>query len=248
MLSRSVVEINRFGLCENKIFSGLDLDLTSDKTYALLCGLQHLVTCNIKESFFWLVDVVIIHLLLIGFNDESEMVGHTLYLWNEILRVDADIGDELRARMSWNIVEIEFIMKKEFRSPSNLRDRKILPYFYLQSIVTHSPKGYFSDSEKKIAESILSKMWFVDINSNHEVEDMPLAVRRLPSTPEIRAVGVSFDKTLAAVAQKSGRIILVCVPSLVELWQYTTEYRSISFCTFAPDDSFVLFGKLETVL
>ena len=60
------------------------------------------------------------------------MVGHTLYLWNEILRVDADIGDELRARISWYIVEIEFIMKKEFRSPSNLRDRKILPYFYLQ--------------------------------------------------------------------------------------------------------------------
>jgi hypothetical protein len=112
--------------------SGLDLDLTSDKTYALLCGLQHLVTCDIKESFFWLVDVVIIHLLLIGFNDESEMVGHTLYLWNEILRVEADIGDELRARISWHIVEIEFIMKKEFRSPSNLRDRKILPYFYLQ--------------------------------------------------------------------------------------------------------------------
>jgi WD40 repeat protein len=91
-------------------------------------------------------------------------------------------------------------------------------------------------------------MWFVDINSKHEAEVMPLAVRRLPSTPEIRAVGVSFDKTLAAVAQKSGRIILVCVPSLVELWQYTTEYRSISCCTFAPDDSFVLFGKLETVL
>ncbi|CAB4004557.1 E3 ubiquitin- ligase DZIP3, partial [Paramuricea clavata] len=164
------------------------------------------------------------------------------------LRVDADIGDELRARISWHIVEIEFIMKKEFRSPSTIADYKLLPYFYLQSIVTHSPKGYFSDSEKKIAESILSKMWFVGINSNHEVEVMPLAVRRLPSTPEIRAVGVFFDKTLAAVAQKSGKIILVRVPSLVELWQYSTEYRSISCCIFAPDDSFVLFGKLETVL
>ena len=65
--------------------------------------------------------------------------------------------------------------------------------------------------------------------------------------PKIRAVGLSYDKTMAAVAQRNGAINVISVP-LLELWQYSTEYKSISCCTFAPDDSFVLFGKLETVL
>ena len=63
----------------------------------------------------------------------------------------------------------------------------------------------------------------------------------------IEAVGTSNDKTMAAVAQTDGRIYVICVPSLVELWQYSCKY-SVSCCTFAPDDSFVLLGKLETAL
>ena len=42
-----------FEKMKEQICSGLDLDLTSDKTYTLLCGVQHLVTCDIKESFFF---------------------------------------------------------------------------------------------------------------------------------------------------------------------------------------------------
>ena len=53
---------------------------------------------------------------------------------------------------------------------------------------------------------------------------------------------------MAAVAQANGTIILVDIPSLVELWQYPTDFERISSCTFAPDDSIVLFGKLETAL
>ena len=64
----------------------------------------------------------------------------------------------------------------------------------------------------------------------------------------ITAVGVSSNKELAAVALEDGTICVLSLPDLVELWRYSTEHRGISCCTFAPDDSFVLYGKLETAL
>ena len=59
---------------------------------------------------------------------------------------------------------------------------------------------------------------------------------------------MSSNKTLAAVGLKDGTICILSLPGLVLLWQYSTPCQSISCCIFAPDDSFVLYGKLETVL
>jgi WD40 repeat protein len=62
------------------------------------------------------------------------------------------------------------------------------------------------------------------------------------------AVGLSKDRTIAALAWIGGKISVVRLPSLVELWHCFPQLKSILSCTFAPDDSFVLFGKLETAL
>jgi WD40 repeat protein len=235
---------------KDNVGSGHDLNLTNDAEYALDYGFAHLVACDMKECFSWLVDVVIIHVLLTISPDKWLMIRFILKLWNDILRVDAVISYELRARISWHIIEIEFIVEKIITSSTDRRQkgpRIDASFCYLQSVLTHSPKGYFSDNEKKITKLLLSMVpRFVDFASD-EVEVMPLAIWCCTSRKTIKAVGMSKDKTMAAVAQTSGRISVVCLPSLVELWQYSFEC-CISCCVFAPDDSFVLFGKLETAL
>jgi hypothetical protein len=71
---------------------GHDLNLTNDVKYALHYGLQHLVGCKMRESFFWLVDVVIIHALLTEHFERSD--NFLLSIWVEILQgaVDVDSG------------------------------------------------------------------------------------------------------------------------------------------------------------
>ena len=234
---------------KENVYSGHELNLTNDVKYALVHGFQHLMACNMEKHFFWLVDVVIVHVLLTIFSQSSGdygIVQSALHLWFDILNGPFVISDELRAKISWHITEINFL-------PNYVPGRRVpllsdSHFYYLQSVLTHSPKGCFSDNEKNIAKLLLSKVpRFVEFNI-YEVEIIPVVVRSLPSTPEIRTVGVSVDKTTAAVAQKDGRIILVCLPSLAKLWEYSTEYEGISCCTFAPDDSFLLFGKMETAL
>ncbi len=74
----------------------------------------------------------------------------------------------------------------------------------------------------------------------------PLFTIYFPSP--IVAVGVSSNEKLAAIALKDGTICVFRLPELIKLWQYSTKYDCISCCTFAPDDTYVLYGKLETVL
>jgi WD40 repeat protein len=239
------------------VCSGDDLSLTNEVKYALFHGPQHLVACKMKESLFWLADVVIIHALLtVHFKSTENYLRSIFNIWVEILQDAVVIDDKLRARISWHVTEIEFADRLHNWEPLS---RKSSQFNYLQSVLTHSPQEYFSDNEKKIADSLLSKVpRFVEINFD-EIEVMPLSVWRFPSSkiggndpetsePTISAAGMSYDKTMAAAAQRNGTISVISVPGLVELWQYSTEYKSISCCTFGPDSSFVLFGKLETVL
>jgi WD40 repeat protein len=239
---------------KKSVCSGHDLNLTNDVKYAVHYGLRHLVACKMRESFFWLVDVVIIHAVL---TEHFERWGNRLLsIWVEILQGAVDIDDKLRAQISWHVADIEFL--RTLYRPSY---QNSFPLYYLQNVVTHSPEGYFNDNEKKIAESLLSKFpRFVEF-SFHEMEVMPLSVCHCEPVTNIdmffslakfvMGIGLSYDKTMAAVAQLSGTIStirVISVPRLVELWSYSTENQSISCCTFAPDSSFVLFGQLETVL
>ncbi len=234
---------------KENVCSGGELKLTDGEMYALGHGFEHLITCNMKKIFFWFVDVVIIHVLLTIFSPscgDHMIVTSILDIWFKILEGAVEISNELRAQLSWNHIEINFM-------PNYVPGRRVpllwdSHFYYLQSVLTHSPKGYLSDNDEKMVDSLLSSVpKFVEFNS-HEVDVIPLAVRRLPSVSEISTVGVSHDKTMAAVAEKNGRILVIRVENLVELWQFSSEYKNISCCTFAPDDSFVLFGKLETAL
>ena len=221
------------------VCSGLDLNITNNFDYALRHALRHLVSCEMIESYSWLVDVVIVHILCTKLEkDDVYLLG----LWNDVLRVNTAITDELRARISWHILELDEIM--------NGHRLFVDPRQYLTSVLAHSAEKCFSENEKNIAKSLLSKSpGLVNINYNRKVEVIPLAVHRHTSV-DIRAVGLSNDNSMAAVAQTDGTIILVDIPSLVELWRYDTyfESNSCSSCTFSPDDSFVLYGKIETAL
>ena len=212
--------------------------------YALFYGPRHLVLFKVKENFFWLVDIVIIYALLTAHNESKENYVKTIFnTWLGLLQNVVD--DKLRARISWHVIEIDFVR----------RPREHLPLCFLQS-VAYSPEGYFNEKEIEIAHWLLLKdRHFVEPYFG-QVDVMPLAVWRFPLTdsivslsgPQIKAVGLSYDKRMAAVALRDGMISVVSLPRLVKLWDCSTHYEGISCCTFAPDDSFALFGKLETVL
>ena len=236
-------------ICENMfkeikkiVCSEHQLNFTSDFNYALEHGFHHLLASDMKECFYWLVDVVIIHVHLFKDAENDYLLSEptVMRMWRNTLRFSATISNELRARISWHIVEITSI------SEFFVSLKKRLAFYYLEIILTSSPKGYFSGDEKNVAKLLLSKTaMFVELSFD-EVEIMPCAIW-CNSLGVIEAVGTSNDKTMAAVARTDGTVFVVCVPSLVELWQYSCKY-SVSCCTFAPDDSFVLLGKLETAL
>ena len=226
------------------VCSGHELDFNNNVKYALEYGFLHLLACDMKECLYWLVDVVIIHVMLSedSMSAKDSIVFFLRDLWRDSLRFGAVESDELRARIAWHIVEMESMESRRLNAP--------LSSCYLESILARSPKGCFSDDEKNIAKSLLSKTtMFVDLVYD-EVEVIPHAIWysfiRGPRR-RIVAVGMSKDKTMVALAQEHGAITVLSLPSLVELWQFSTEYH-VSCCTFAPDDSFVLFGKLETAL
>ena len=218
------------------VCSGHEFDFNNDVMYALLCGFVHLLACDMEKCLYWLVDMVIIHAVL------SKSVS-VLEMWKDSLRFGTVVSNELRARITWHIVEIESILGRTGRTGN-----APLSSCYLESVLARSPKGCFSDDVKNIAKSLLSKTtMFVDLVYD-EVEVVPHAIwcgRTVLS--RIVAVGMSKDKTIVALAQIDRTITVLGLPSLVQLWQYSTEYH-VSCCTFAPDESVVLFGKLETAL
>jgi hypothetical protein len=86
-----------------------------------------------KEYFFWLVDVVIIHFRLTIFGNEDDILN----LWSDALRVDTGMNDKLRARISWHIIEIDF-MDRCTRKPysGEVPDMSwTRSSFYLQSVL-----------------------------------------------------------------------------------------------------------------
>jgi WD40 repeat protein len=226
------------------VCSGHDLNLTNDVEYALDYGFYYLEACSMEESLFWSVDIVIIYVCLsMDHESHNDMHNYLLNIWRKIVQLDpVVISDKLRERLSWHVVEIGFLLRVDDEALSeSARD------YYLQSVLTHSPEGYFSDDEKKIAESLLQKVpRFVECNFINEVEVLPLATW-FEYSEMLKAVSLSHDKTMAAVVENYQIIHVIYLPSLVELWDFPLYYSSISCCLFAPDDSFILFGELKTV-
>ena len=110
-----------------------------------------------------------------------------------------------------------------------------------------SPKSCFREDERKTARQLLANV--LSCERRYSIGTKAMHTRQAKFFREsITAVGVSSNKELATVALEDGTICMLSLPDLVELWRYSTEHRGISGCTFTPDHSFVLYGKLETAL
>ena len=211
------------------VVSGQELKLTYEIKHALDYGHMYLVTCKIKDSYYWLVDMIIIYALLYYY---PKNIGYLRFLWSDVLRDDEDFSLQLRQRISWHLIII-------FSIDNEVMD--LTPSCYLQIALDHSPKGCFTDEEREFATSR-----YINRCSAAKNCLKPLLVKPCPSS--ITAVGVSSSKKLVAVAMRDGTLLVYSLPALVRLFQYSTGCEHISCCTFSPDDSFVLFGKLEIAL
>ncbi|CAB4010885.1 E3 ubiquitin- ligase DZIP3, partial [Paramuricea clavata] len=208
---------------------------TNEVIHALEYGHEYLLACSIKNNFYWLVDMIIVHVLC---TVHPKSISHLQIKWKKVLQSDVTISLQLRQRISWHFIEVSNMKIKDQIDPS---------CSYLKSVLNHSPEGCFTDDERKIAEEILAKFHRCVKHDLVQMKSLkPLLVAFFPSS--IIAVGVSSIKQLAAVALKDGTICVLSLPELVKLFQYSTGYERISCCTFSPDDTFVLYGKLGTAL
>ena len=208
---------------------------TNEVMHSLEYGHEYLLACNIKNNFYWLVDMIIVHVLC---TVHPNSIFHLQNKWKKVLQSDVTISLQLRQRISWHFIEISNMKIKDQIDPS---------CSYLKSVLNHSPEGCFSDDERKIAEEILAKFHRCVKRDLVEMKSLkPLLATCFPSF--MTAVGVSSIKKLAAVALRDGTICVLSLPELVKLFQYSTGCERISCCTFSPDDSFVLYGKLGTAL
>ena len=243
LICEKVLEEIKEIICSEK-----ELKFTYDVMYSLCYAFHYLTACKIKESFFWMADVAIIHAVFIAhFNTEIDFIRSVFNAWAQVLQTSVVMDDKLRARISWHVTEIYFFQIHLLLS----RQSHHAPFSYLQSVLQRSPEGYFSKEEKNIAESLLSKVPRFVESTLDEVPIMPLSMWLFPwsnITPIIEVAALSHDKSVAVIARRDKVISVVDVPSLVNLWQYSTDLATIPCCIFSPDDSLVLFGKLETAL
>ena len=219
---------------------GQDLKLTNDVKHALEYGHEYLLACYMKESFSWFVDMIIVHVLSTIHPKDIDQLREVLK--DVIFRSDLALNVQLRQRISWHLTEMNYLECHDFSE----YNKSAIPFPYLESVLDYSPEGCFTDDERRSAEAILAKSPRC-VRRNWVGKSLkPLFTNLFPLC--IVAIGVSSSKKLAAIALDDGTICVLCLPELIKLWQYSTEYNCISCCTFAPDDTYVLYGKLETVL
>ena len=227
---------------------GNELNLTKDVKHALDYGHKYLLACNMLDNYSWLVDMIIVHVRLTVY---PKSLSHLEAMLTDILeRDDVAINLQLRQRMSWHLIDVSYLERNSVSriftemSSTKFRDRGL---FYLEAVLGHSPEGCFTDREKKIAKELLANVpRCVKRNSVGETMLNQLVAKVLPSS--VLAAGVSPNKKLAAVALSEGSICVFSLPELDKLWKYSTGDNRISCCVFAPDNSIVLYGKLEAAL
>ncbi|XP_028402140.1 uncharacterized protein LOC114525125 [Dendronephthya gigantea] len=236
-------------LCE-KIFkeikdkgvrSGLEVKFTNDVKYALKHGLKHVEKCEMEEGLFLSVDIIIVSYMLTVI--DSDVLQR---FWLKLLQSSWIKNEDLRARISYHVIELDhFESAIEYYSKIFSDDsvrKASLPQWYLQAVRTHSPEGYFSDDEKKIAETLLSNLSPFVESKSYEVSVLPRAVWKCEGFDD---VALSNDeKSVAVLSLEFIRVF--SLPTLVEIINFSTNMGRISCCTFSPDDSLILFGELET--
>ncbi|XP_028402093.1 uncharacterized protein LOC114525084 [Dendronephthya gigantea] len=230
---------------DKAVHSGLEVKFTIDVEYALRFGLKYLEKCEMEEGVFWSVDVIIVCYML-------TVIGsyELLRFWLTILQCSWVKNEDLRARISYHVIESESLEHalEPVRGYSHSLKQVYSTIFsqsYLQEVLTRSPEGYFSDDEKKIAETLPSNLSPLVESNSYKVSVLPRAVWKHGDLDHITAVALSNDeKSVAVVRYKF--IHVISLPTLVEIMSYSTKLKRIPCCIFSPDDSLILFGKLET--
>ena len=226
------------------VCSGQDLKLANDVKHALRYGYLYLLSSSLTDSFSWLVDIIIVHVLLtVHPKFDTKYLREVLQL--VFLLDDLTLSVQLRQRISWHFTEMNYLEYHDILSGSEYKTSK--PFSYLENVLDYSPEGCFTDDDRKIAEVILAKSSRCVKRNSVGTKSLKPLFTNLLSSP-IVAVGVSSSKKLAAIALNDGTISVLSLPELIKLWQYSTKYDCISCCTFTPDDAYVLYRKLETVL
>ena len=117
-------------------------------------------------------------------------------------------------------------------------------FHYLELVLDYSPQSCFTEDERETAKVLLGKYTrYVKRYSGGKKSLKLFLAKSFPLS--IKAIGLSSSKKLAAVAFQDGTIYILRLPELVELYRHPTGYENISCCTFTPDDSVVLYGRLE---
>ena len=205
---------------------------TKEVMYALNYGCPFLLACKMKESFHWLVDMIIVYARLTLNPRNSVML---MMFWSNALG-DDDINFKLRQRIFWHYTEIF--------STTSTAEVTNLNFVYLELVIDDSPQSCFTDDERETAKLLLRNCArYVKCYSARKKCLKPFVGKFF--LHQIKDIALSSSKKLAAVALEDGTIRVVSLPKLVELFQHQTDYKNISCCTFTPDDSVVLYGRLE---
>lgn len=214
------------------VTSGCEPELTSEVKHALKFEYRYIFACDIEDDFSWLVDMIVVHVVLTVYPKTTVYLRDEMYI---VHQSDVGLSFQQRQKISWHLVEI-------FRLNMD-------PCFsYLHCVLNCSPADCFSEKEKETAKMLLTKSFRCLQATSFRTKTANLIQARVFRFRDIQAASVSSNKKVAALAFKDGMICVLSLPELVILWQYSTKHEGISCCTFSPDDSFILFGKLDTVL
>ena len=215
--------------------AGRELKSGKEVIYSLKYGVEYSLACNMTEIFHWFVDMIIVHAFLTFFPLRAV---DFCSIWKLAVR-DENINFRLRQRICWHYVK--------FNSIKSSVEMTNLKFPYLELVLNHSPQNCFTDDERETAKMLLGKCArYIKHYSNRKKLLKPFLGKYFPH--HIKAIALSSSKKLAAVALHGGTIHVVSLPQLVELFNYQTDCKNISCCTFTPDDSIVVYGKLEVGL
>lgn len=212
-----------------------NVTLTKEMKYAVAYGWFHLrdfsTNSCLHNDYDWLVDTCIVHVMA------TVYPKHLRTLWE-----------------SWKII----LQKSSSVSISPHLQRQILCHFllhhytssafpeYLQYLINDSPSEITSDIDKNAAKRILSdSFWCEKMNSSREENEKHFLSGTLLES-SISCIGISPDKKYSAVGREDGMISFLELPNLQEIGKYSTGLKSaVPCCTFSPDNSILLYGKLE---
>ena len=214
-----------------------NVTLTNAMKYALDCGWFHLREFNtnscLHNDYDWLVDPCIVHVIATVYPKHLRTLHAS---WEIILQKSSCVSfsPHLQRQILWH-----FLLHKFSESLSGFPK-------YLQYRINDSPSEITSDIDKNAAKRILSdSFWCEKMNSSCEENGKHLLSGTLLES-NISCIGISPDKKYSAVGREDGMISFLELLNLQEIGKYATGLKSaVPCCTFSPDNSILLYGKLE---